>query len=74
MLFIVGVVSTAGAAKSDEVVDAGAVAKENFDPNKSFADHAVSSYGYTEAFLGIIFAYGGFNQANYVSISILPPN
>ena len=40
--------------------------KEIFDPNASSKDRAVESYGYTEAFLATIFAYGDFNQANYV--------
>jgi amino acid transporter len=72
LLFIVGVVSAAGGIKRSGSNDgegaaaAANVPQENFDAKTSFQDRAGSAYGYTEAFLGIIFTYGGFNQANYV--------
>ena len=40
-------------------------ASSNF--SNSFSNLRSDSYGYTEAFLAVIFAHGGFNQANYVS-------
>lgn len=70
MLFIVGILSAAGAIKNNGK-SSESVAEESFDPEKSFKDRAVGSYGYTVAFLAIIFAYGGFNQANYVGSSDL---
>ncbi|KIW96185.1 uncharacterized protein Z519_03252 [Cladophialophora bantiana CBS 173.52] len=61
VLFILGVVYAAGGfGGSDET------AAKNLNVHKSFAGAATSSYGYAEAFLAIIFAIGGFNQANYV--------
>ena len=44
------------------------VASDNFDTSNSFKDKSDGSYGYVESFLAIIFAYSGFNQANYVSL------
>lgn len=74
MLFIVGVASAAATIKSDVPGSgSGSVAKENFDPKESFKDRAAGSYGYTEALLAIIFASGGFNQANYVGCHLLLP-
>lgn len=69
MLFIVGVASAAGAIRADGK-GSEAVAKANFNPETSFKDRAAGSNGYAEAFLAIIFAYGGFNQANYVSAKL----
>ena len=68
MLFIVGVVSAAGGIKRSGggAAAGGNVPQENFDVKTSFQNRAGSAYGCTEAFLGIIFTYGGFNQANYV--------
>lgn len=41
-------------------------ASENLKPNTAFADAPTVTYGYVESFLAVIFAYGGYNQANYV--------
>jgi hypothetical protein len=65
MLFIVGVASATGTIKSD-TKNGESAGKDNFDTGKSLKDRAQGAYGYAEAFLAIIFAYGGFNQANYV--------
>jgi L-asparagine transporter-like permease len=62
MIFVVGVCAAAG------VFTAKAIAKDNLNVHHSFSNSAAGSYGYSEAFLGIIFAFGGFNQANYVSL------
>lgn len=44
------------------------VAASNFNVHNSFKDTARDSHGFAESFLAVLFAYGGFNQANYVSI------
>lgn len=69
-LFFVGVASAAGAIKSSTASSAS-VAKENFDPATAFKDRAVGSFEYTEAFLSVLFAYDGFNQANYVCYHVV---
>jgi amino acid transporter len=63
-LFVMGVAYAAG-----RFGGSNATAAENLNIHKSFAGAATSSYGYAEAFLAIIFAVGGFNQGNYVSVS-----
>ncbi|OAL26972.1 hypothetical protein AYO22_03916 [Fonsecaea multimorphosa] len=60
-LFILGVVYAAGGFGGNDQT-----AANNLSVHNSFKGAATSSYGYAEAFLGIIFAIGGFNQANYV--------
>ena len=62
-LFIVGVAYSAGRFGGNN-----SVAAENLNVHHAFAGASTSSYGYAEAFLAIIFAIGGFNQANYVGI------
>lgn len=71
MLFVVGIASAAGAFKGNHFETPAEVAKENFDVHKAFSGASTESYGYAEAFLAIIFAFGGFNQANYVSAIVL---
>ncbi|OAG40293.1 hypothetical protein AYO21_05384 [Fonsecaea monophora] len=61
LMFILGVVYAGGRLGGNDEI-----AADNLNVHKSFANAATSSYGYAEAFLGIIFAIGGFNQANYV--------
>jgi hypothetical protein len=67
----VGIASTAGAFRGNQFEEPAEVAKENFDVHKAFSGASTESYGYAEAFLAIIFAFGGFNQANYVSAFVL---
>jgi len=67
MLFVVGIASAAGAFKGNQFEKPAEVAKENFDVHNAFSGASTESYGYAEAFLAILFAFGGFNQANYVS-------
>lgn len=55
-------------ATSEGYVTNSTVAAINFDTSKSFKDKSSGSYGYVESFLAIIFAFSGFNQANYVSL------
>ena len=42
-------------------------AAHNMAPDKSFANAPTVTHGYVESILAVIFAYGGYNQANYVS-------
>jgi amino acid transporter len=62
MLIIVGIISFAGGL-SVKTID---TAKENYGQQGDFSSASQSSYGYAASFLSVIFAYGGFNQANYV--------
>ena len=43
-------------------------ASQNMAVNKSFSEASNDSYGYTKAFLAVIFAWSGFDQPNYVSL------
>ena len=43
----------------------------NLDPHNSFSGAQNEPYGYASAYLAVVFAFGGFNQANYVSRTIL---
>lgn len=61
VIIVTGFVSWGGVFKTDEA------ATDNFNVHKSFKDAGNDSYGFAESFLAVIFAYGGFNQANYVS-------
>jgi amino acid transporter len=45
----------------------------NLDPQHSFADASHSVYDYSSAFLDVIFAFSGFEQANYVLGEIANP-
>lgn len=44
-------------------------ASKNFNVDNAFKNTANDPYGFAESFLAVVFAYSGFNQANYVSIS-----
>jgi amino acid transporter len=65
MLIIVGIVSFAGALPEKTEP----TAEDNFGKYGGFGLAETSSYGYASSFLSVIFAYGGFNQANYVRTS-----
>jgi L-asparagine transporter-like permease len=64
MLIIVGIISFAGGLS----VKTKETAKQNYGAYGNFDSASKSSYGYAASFLSVIFAYGGFNQANYVSV------
>lgn len=55
-------------AISDGYVTNSSVASSNYRTSESFKYRSSGSYGYVESFLAIIFAFSGFNQANYVSL------
>jgi hypothetical protein len=61
MIIIVGFTAIGGKVYGGES-PAGA----NFDPHSSFSGAQNQPYGYAEAYLGVVFTFGGFNQANYV--------
>ncbi|MCJ1460573.1 hypothetical protein MMC28_010955 [Mycoblastus sanguinarius] len=67
VIIITGFVSYAGVFKRS------AAASNNFNVHKAFKDPAKDSYGFAESFLAILFAFGGFNQANYVMSEIDNP-
>lgn len=54
-------------AKQEGYVTNSSVASNNFDSSRSFKYKSSGSLGFVESFLAIIFAFSGFNQANYVS-------
>lgn len=60
-IFVLGVIYTAGGLRGSN-----GVANENLSIHNSTADAIDSAFGYAEAFLAVLFAYGGFNQVTYV--------
>jgi hypothetical protein len=66
LIIITGICAWAGA------FDTQTYAVDNMAVNHAFADPANDSYGYTKAFLAVIFAWSGFDQPNYVSTSAQP--
>lgn len=62
LIIVVGICAWAGVFKGK----ANHAATNMSLPN-SFQGSENDSYGYCQAFLAVIFAYGGFDQANYVS-------
>lgn len=65
LIIIVGILAGAGVWHTNH-------ASENMALDNSFDNVTNDTYGYSEAFLGVIFAYSGFNQANYVCCSDFP--
>lgn len=61
LVIITGICAWAGAFKTKNY------ANENMAVNYAFKDPASDSYGYSKAMLAVIFAWSGFDQANYVS-------
>ena len=71
VIIVTGFVSYSGVfGKADEKVTAG---PDNFDAHNAFKNTSKDAYGYADSFLAIIFAYGGFNQANYVMSEVDNP-
>lgn len=68
MIIILGFISIGG-----KVFGAEPAAKSNLDPQNSFKNAQDQPYRYAQAYLGVVFAYGGFNQANYVLGEIRQP-
>lgn len=65
LIIITGICAWAGA------FDTTTYAVDNMAVNKAFEEPADDSYGYTKAFLAVLFAWSGFDQPNYVCSSIL---
>lgn len=61
-IFVLGVAYAAG-----EFGGSNQISSQNLSVHNSAKDPLNSAYGYAEAFLAVLFAYGGFNQATYVS-------
>ena len=71
VIIITGFVSYSGVfGTSDEKSAAG---RENFRAHAAFNKPAHDAYGFADSFLAIIFAFGGFNQANYVLCEVDNP-
>ena len=63
LLFIItGSIALGGGFRTDQA------ATRNLDVGNAFQTTADDPYGFAESFLAVVFAYSGFNQANYVSI------
>lgn len=63
LLFIItGFIALGGGFRTDQA------ATRNFDTDNAFKTTADDPYGFAESFLAVVFAYSGYNQANYVSI------
>lgn len=60
-IFVLGVIYTAGGLQGSN-----SIAAENLSVHNSMDNALDSAYGYAEAFLAVLFAYGGFNQVTYV--------
>lgn len=67
MIFIIGLLAYGGVFKNFKREN-GALQISN-----SFSSSSADAYGYAEGFLAILFAFGGFNQANYVMGEINNP-
>lgn len=63
LIIVTGIVAYCGTFKSESF------AAENLAPKNAFSGAADDSYGYAQAFLGIIFAFNGFEQPNYVRLA-----
>ena len=66
LVIIVGICAWAGAFHTETY------AYQNLAVNNSFEGASQDSYGYTSAFLAVIFAWSGFDQPNYVSYPAYP--
>ena len=60
LIVVTGFVSYSGVFKRP------AAGAENFNTHATFRDPETDPFGFAESFLSVLFAYGGFNQANYV--------
>lgn len=64
MMVIIGICAWAGAFKEDTFVG------PNLAAQNSFAKPSGDAYGYSKAFLSMIFAWSGFDQPNLVRASL----
>lgn len=68
LIIILGFLSIGGT-----VFNTKSPAATNLSPNNSFKGVEKGAYGYANAYLSIVFAFGGFNQGNYVLGEIREP-
>ncbi|KAH8593103.1 amino acid/polyamine transporter I [Bisporella sp. PMI_857] len=61
IIIILGFMSIGG-----KVFDTPPPVSDNLSPSNSFKNAQTDAYGYAEAYLSIVFTFGGFNQANYI--------
>ncbi len=66
MVVVLGFAALGNRFEKDGVVQN--FAEKNLAANVAFANAPKVTYGYVESFLAVIFAYGGYQQANYVSL------
>ncbi|KIW62550.1 hypothetical protein, variant 1 [Phialophora macrospora] len=58
----------------DSTIDRDETLSQNLSPSHAFSESSSSANGYAQAFLAIIFAFGGFEQPNYVLGEISRPH
>lgn len=63
LIIITGFIALGGGFRTHQA------ASQNFNVHNAFKDKANDPYGFAESFLAVVFAYSGFNQANYVSLT-----
>jgi L-asparagine transporter-like permease len=63
LIIVTGICAWAGAFHTQTY------AVDNMSLDHAFANSSNDSYGYTQAFLAVIFAWDGYDQPNYVSRS-----
>jgi amino acid transporter len=62
LIIITGLIAWGGVFGNEQA------ASRNLSSKNAFKDTADDPYAIAESFLAVLFTYGGFNQANYVSI------
>ena len=63
LIIITGFIALGGGFHVDQA------ASKNFNVDNAFKNRANDPYGFAESYLAVVFAYSGFNQANYVRLS-----
>jgi amino acid transporter len=58
----------------NSTIDRDETLSQNLSPSHAFSESSSSANGYAQAFLAIIFAFGGFEQPNYVLGEISRPH
>ena len=67
MIFIIGCIAWGGRFPRDSET-----VRTNLDSGEAFRNPSQDAYAFAEAYLAVVFAYGGFNQANYVRAHSCP--
>ncbi|KAJ9608442.1 hypothetical protein H2200_007430 [Cladophialophora chaetospira] len=78
MLFIIVTAICYGTGTFKDIpgssIDRHKTFSQNLSPSNAFSESSSSANGYAQAFLAIIFAFGGFEQPNYVLGEIARPH